>query len=227
MKNNLAAPVGKKKLLGLSPIERRIISLVQPFARIFKTTGGADGIHGPVTFVTLEATRFEDGVLRKLTGEKRTLLGRIFRHPEALQPYYHDLLSSERFALRYSARKIKIFILIEKLIIIAHSLTLMRNIYFVFLTLRVKEALDILRDNHSEYRFLRNCSDDVIRDTLTVNEFLTTSRSWDPENDAISRNRLLSKVQSLAEFEDLWRQLRGQGDVADSEDILLVETTND
>lgn len=184
--NSLAVPVARREMLSLSPIERRMTAQVQPFARIFKTHGGADGIHGPVTFVPLEAQRFQEGVVKNTLEEKRTLLGRIYRHPEAIEPFYHELLSTER----------------------------------------LKDALDILKDNHSEYRFLNFPSDSLPVSTLNSDEFLAASRSIDPQQHPAYRNKLLSKVKSFDEFEQIWKVLRDQHDAADREDILLIETAN-
>lgn len=141
-----------------------------------------------MTFVPLEAIRFKEGILSNLTTEKRTLLGRIYRHPDALEPYYHNLLCSQR----------------------------------------VKEALDILMNNHSEYRFLQSIPENVDNTSLTLQEFLNITQTTDAEKETINNNsnKQLSQLKTLAEFEEVWKLLRGQNDPADREDTLLLENTN-
>lgn len=95
--SGLAPPPALPEMMCLTPMERRMVALVQPFARVFHTSAGADGMHGPVKFVPLEPSRFKEGVYENLIRRQRILLGRVFRHPNALRSYYSNMVSSQRY----------------------------------------------------------------------------------------------------------------------------------
>lgn len=97
--NHLAIPTPSVIMSSLSAIERRTISLIQPFARLYHSGFcGVDGMHGPVTFVPLEIERFKDGIYNQIVTVQRHQLSRIYRHPQSLDnmPFRSDLVSSSR-----------------------------------------------------------------------------------------------------------------------------------
>lgn len=98
VKTNLQTPPAQTELISLTKGERRMIPLIQLFARMFHTHLNADGIHGAVTFVPIEPQRFKATIFNEIVQRSRTQLGRVYRHPDAVAelPYYSDLISPER-----------------------------------------------------------------------------------------------------------------------------------
>lgn len=114
MKNDLQVPPPLPEMTCLSTVEKRIIALVQPFARyfnpsctiykiyltvvfrLFTTRLRTEGMHGPVTFVPMELERFKEGIMNQLIYQQCIKLARIYRVPFAMQsmPYYSDLVST-------------------------------------------------------------------------------------------------------------------------------------
>lgn len=94
--NKWLIPDSRDELLKLVIQERRLVSQVQPFGCVHISHGGIDAIRGPVTFVPLERARFTEDILEKTLNKKRVFLGCIYRHPEALSPYYSNYISGIR-----------------------------------------------------------------------------------------------------------------------------------
>lgn len=62
-------PKSKDELITLSATEKRIISLVQPFGRIYNKAG-RQGLNGTTKFVSLEPQRFQEDIYGKLLNQK-------------------------------------------------------------------------------------------------------------------------------------------------------------
>lgn len=88
-KQKVAVPLPPSSVTKMTPLERRIISLVQPFGRIYDRSYMTD-VYGPMTLVPLEPQRFTEGIYVKTVEQKRFHLGQIFRYPSSVCPYFFE-----------------------------------------------------------------------------------------------------------------------------------------
>ena len=147
-------------------------------------------MHGPVTFVPIDLDRFKAGILDQVMENKRINLGRVFRHPNALdcEPYYQDFVSPMRYSY----------------IVLLYS----DNNYFSFC--RIKAALDVLVQNHGAYG---DVADLAVDDNEGVS-LLELTMSED-----VNINAQLGSVDNLQELEKIFKALWCKKDKADEEDI--------
>lgn len=85
--HELEVPYASPCLTTLTPLERRLISLIQPFARVY-TSWDREGVQGGVTYVPIEMSRFQKNIYLAAAERKIIQLGNIFRHPSAAAPFY-------------------------------------------------------------------------------------------------------------------------------------------
>lgn len=89
-------PTSYSQLYNLNPLERNIIALIAPFARLHQTSN-RHGLHGGVTLVEIPLFKFGKDVYLKSLQDYYYAIGYLFRHPDAVVPWKNGMINRTRF----------------------------------------------------------------------------------------------------------------------------------